>query len=65
MNPPRSPSAENLKSELHEFAGNSFHEGLLAFFNNNYTMGEMPEEWKNVWSCLYTRKVKKTECEEL
>ena len=36
-----------MNSELYKFAGDSFHERLLVFFNIIYMMGEMPEEWKN------------------
>jgi hypothetical protein len=43
----KSLGEDNLNSLLHKYAGDSFHEKLLIFFNTIYMMGETPEEWKN------------------
>jgi len=43
----KQPEKVNLNYELYKHAGDSFHERMLLFLNNIFTMGEMPEEWKN------------------
>jgi hypothetical protein len=42
----KSQGEYNLNSELYKHPGSSVHDRLLLF-NNIYTMGEMPDEWKN------------------
>jgi hypothetical protein len=34
---------DNLNSQVHKYARESFHERLLLFLNTIYVMGEMPE----------------------
>jgi len=43
----KSLGEDNLNSQLHKHARESFHERVLLFFNTIYMMGKTPEEWKN------------------